>query len=66
MRTVNIIKDDVVALLAWAIETQRKSPRQFYRDYYGGYVQAIKDVLSMIGETSQFIEKSEDEDDTKN
>lgn len=62
---MNIIKDDVMKLLAWAIETQRKSPRQYYRDYYGGYVQAIKDILAMIGETSQFIEKGEEDDEQK-
>ena len=43
----------LTALLAWAIETQRKSPTIYYRNYYGGYVQAVKDVLAMLGKDSE-------------
>ena len=43
----------LTSLLAWAIETQRKSPTRFYRDYYKGYVQAIRDVLAMLGKVSE-------------
>jgi len=45
---MNELKEKLVELLAWAIETQRKAPTRFYRDYYGGYIQAIKDAISML------------------
>lgn len=49
------INDKLTALLAWAIQTQEKAPNQYYRDYYGGYIQAIKDALSVF---AFFIESS--------
>ncbi len=44
------MKERLIKLLEWAEETYRASPTKAYRDHYGGYIQAIKDVLSMLGE----------------
>ena len=49
------MKERLLKLLKWAEETHRSAPNNYYRRYYDGYVQAVKDALGIVVEDADIV-----------